>query len=131
MSKKTLEKNRPVVSRRNAPIPMPIESLGIAQTSPASQPALARWTFLTNHSHVLILLSRNPSIVLREVATLVGITERAVQRIIAELEEENIIEREKVGRQNRYCILSDKPLRHPIESHRTVGDLLRAIDRGT
>lgn len=88
----------------------------------------ARWTFLTNHSHVLILLTRNPSMVLRDVAALVGITERAVQRIIAELEEEGFIEREKVGRQNHYRILEGKTLRHPIESHCTVGDLLHAID---
>jgi hypothetical protein len=86
------------------------------------------WTFLTNHAHVLILLSRNPSLVLREVAAMVGITERAVQRIIADLEEESIIEREKVGRQNHYRVLGNKPLRHPIESHRTVADLLKAIN---
>lgn len=88
----------------------------------------ARWTFLTNHSHVLIVLYHNPSIVLREVASLVGITERAVQRIIADLEEEGFIEREKVGRQNHYRILTDQPLRHPIESHRTIGDLLDLIE---
>lgn len=59
---------------------------------------------------------------------MVGITERAVQRIIADLEEESIIEREKVGRQNHYRVLGNKPLRHPIESHRTVADLLKAIN---
>ncbi len=83
-----------------------------------------RWTFLTNHSHVLILLSTNPSMVLRQVAIQVGITERAVQRIIADLEEADIIEREKVGRQNQYRIIADKSLRHTVESHRTIGDLL-------
>ena len=57
------------------------------------------------------MLSRNPSMVLRQVASLVGITERAVQRIIADLEEEGFIEREKVGRQNHYRILTDRPLR--------------------
>jgi DNA-binding transcriptional ArsR family regulator len=66
--------------------------------------------------------------VLREVAMLVGITERAVQRIIADLEEGGYIEREKVGRQNHYRILSDQPLRHPIEAHRTIGDLIGLID---
>ncbi|MEZ6041296.1 MAG: winged helix-turn-helix domain-containing protein [Planctomycetaceae bacterium] len=86
--------------------------------------AAARWTFLTNHSHVLILISRKPDVVLRHVATQVGITERAVQRIIADLEEAGILEREKVGRQNHYRILPDRPLRHAIESHRSIGDLL-------
>jgi hypothetical protein len=83
-----------------------------------------RWTFLTNHSHVLILLSQNSAMVLREVALRVGITERAVQRIIAELEEGGILERERIGRQNVYRINVRQPLRHPIESHRTVADLL-------
>ena len=65
--------------------------------------------------------------VLREVATIVGITERAVQRIIADLEEGGFIEREKVGRQNHYRILSAQPLRHPIEAHRTIGHLVGLI----
>lgn len=95
---------------------------------PVSERSTARWTFLSNHAHVLILLARNPSMVLREVAMLVGITERAVQRIIADLEAESFIEREKVGRQNHYRVLGNKSLRHPIESHRNVADLLRAID---
>lgn len=103
-------------------------SSGSQSTGPPSEPSGARWTFLTNHSHVLILLSRNPSMVLREVAALVGITERAVQRIIADLEEEGFIERERVGRQNHYRILADRALRHPVEAHRTVGDLLGLID---
>jgi DNA-binding transcriptional ArsR family regulator len=96
-----------------------------AVTSPADN---SGWTFLTNHAHVLLLLPRNPSLVLREIAMQVGITERAVQRIIADLEAGGIIDREKVGRQNRYRIRADLPLRHPIESHRTVGQLLALIN---
>ncbi len=86
-----------------------------------------RWTFLTNHAHVLILLSQDSSLVLREVAFRIGITERAVQRIIADLEQDGFIEREKVGRKNQYCILVKRPLRHPIESHRSIGDLIALI----
>ena len=86
-----------------------------------------RWTFLTNHAHVLIVLSKNPSTVLREVAVRVGITERAVQRIIADLERDGFIEREKVGRQNSYRLRSKQPLRHPIEAHRSIGDLIDLI----
>ncbi len=92
--------------------------------SSVSQSSGARWTFLTNHSHVLILLSQNSAMVLREVALRVGITERAVQRIIAELEEAGILERERIGRQNTYRINAKQHLRHPIESHRTIADLL-------
>ena len=88
-----------------------------------------RWTFLTNHAHVLILLSRDPTMVLRQVALQIGITERAVQRIIADLEEDGFIEREKVGRNNHYRILDQQPLRHPIESHRTIGDLIKLVSR--
>lgn len=66
--------------------------------------------------------------VLREVAARIGITERAVQRIIADLEKDGFVDREKIGRQNRYRILADKPLRHRIEAHRTVGDLINLID---
>jgi predicted HTH transcriptional regulator len=88
----------------------------------------AQWTFLTNHSHVLVLLARNPSMVLREVAQQVGVTERAVQRIIADLEAADIVVREKLGRQNHYQIRANHPLRHPIESHRTIGDLLALLN---
>lgn len=103
----------------------------VAQKPVAAKPSEApgpHWTFLTNHAHVLVILSQNPSLVLREVALQVGITERAVQRIIADLEAGGIIEREKIGRQNRYRILEDQPLRHPIESHRTIGELLAVLN---
>ena len=82
------------------------------------------WTFLTNHSHVLICLDLLPDATLREVAISVGITERAVQRIVADLEAEKILVRDKFGRKNRYSINKDLPLRHPIEGHRTVGELV-------
>ena len=85
------------------------------------------WTFLTNHSHVLILLHRNPDMVLREVAQQVGITERAVQRIVQDLEEGGFVVRERVGRQNHYEVMVDQSLRHPIESHRDIGDLLDLV----
>ena len=87
------------------------------------------WTFLTNHAHVLILLRGRPDLVLREVAAQVGITERAVQRIVQDLEEEGFIRRHKVGRRNEYEVLAKKRLRHPIESHRKIGDLLDLMIR--
>lgn len=85
------------------------------------------WTFMTNHAHVLILLAQNPDHVLREVAAAVGITERAVQRIVAELEEDGYIHRAKEGRKNTYTIDLSKPLRHRIESHCTIGDVVELI----
>ncbi|NQY32491.1 MAG: winged helix-turn-helix transcriptional regulator [Coraliomargarita sp.] len=86
-----------------------------------------QWTFFTNHAHVLICLARNPEQPLREVALSVGITERAVQRIVAELEEAGYLSREKVGRQNHYRIHDRIQLRHGLESHRTIGDLLDVV----
>ncbi|MCS6850617.1 MAG: winged helix-turn-helix domain-containing protein [Gemmataceae bacterium] len=108
-------------------VPAPSSGPGPKHSVPRGAPDSPRWTFLTNHSHVLILLARDPTMLLREVAARIGITERAVQRIVAELEKEGYIERRRVGRQNRYHIFPDKPLRHPIEAHRTIGDLLRLI----
>jgi DNA-binding MarR family transcriptional regulator len=93
----------------------------------AIQPSAARWTFLTNHAHVLIALHADPDLVLREVAVQVGITERAVQRIVQDLEEEGFIRREKNGRKNHYQVLTEQPLRHPLEAHRDIGDLLKLI----
>lgn len=85
------------------------------------------WTFLTNHTHVLVCLTQDPETRLRDVAERVGITERAVQRIVADLEQDGILERNRDGRRNRYTIHPNHPLRHPVEQHCTVGDLLRVV----
>ena len=85
------------------------------------------WTFLTNHAHVLIVLYSQPDLALREVALQVGITERAVQRIVMELEEGGFVTRLKVGRKNHYQVSKKQPLRHPLEAHRKIGDLLNLI----
>lgn len=90
-------------------------------------PASPGWTFLSNHAHVLLLIARDPATKLRDVATQVGITERAVQRIVADLEAAAYLERERTGRRNHYRIHPELPLRHPIESHTEVGALLRLI----
>ena len=82
------------------------------------------WDFLTNHAHVLFYLQAHPDQPLRKVALEIGITERAVQRIVAELEEGGYLQRTKVGRQNQYTINGDVPLRHSLEGHRSVQDLL-------
>ncbi|MBC8142198.1 MAG: winged helix-turn-helix transcriptional regulator [Armatimonadetes bacterium] len=85
------------------------------------------WTFFTNHAHVLVCLAGDGEMRLRDVAVKVGITERAVQRIVSELEDGGVLMRERDGRRNRYTIEYDQSLRHPIESHRSVGDFLQLV----
>lgn len=85
------------------------------------------WTFLTNHAHVLICLAGDPQMRLRDVAAAVGITERAVHKIVAELEASHILERERQGRRNSYRICAALPLRHPVESHCSIEGLLKFV----
>ncbi|MCU0683576.1 MAG: winged helix-turn-helix domain-containing protein [Polyangiaceae bacterium] len=87
------------------------------------------WTFLTNHAHVLLCIARDPEARIRDLAVAVGITERAVQRILADLEMAGYVSHEREGRRNRYDVRAELPLRHPLESHRSVGALLALIDR--
>ena len=82
------------------------------------------WNFLTNHAHVLLCIARDPEVRLRDVAALVGITERAVQRIVTDLEAAGYLKVSKAGRRNRYEIDPDQPLRHPLERHRRIAALL-------
>ena len=82
------------------------------------------WTFLTNHSHVLLCLANNCSMKMREIADEIGITERAVQRIITDLEKAGYVTREKTGRRNSYQIDRSLNLRHRVEGSRTIGDLI-------
>lgn len=85
------------------------------------------WTFLTNHAHVLLCIARDPEIRLRDVATAVGITERAAHRIVVDLEAGGYISRERSGRRNRYDVHPDVPLRHPVEQHRTAASLIALL----
>lgn len=94
------------------------------RTSSAGPREPQAWTFLTNHSHVLVCIDQTPNIRLREVAVMVGITERAVQRIVLDLEQAGVVSRQREGRRNVYEINAKTHLRHPLEEHRTVADLL-------
>ena len=85
------------------------------------------WTFLSNHAHVLVCLALDPDARLRDVALSVGITERAVQKIVSDLEAAGVIVRERAGRRNSYRLDLDVPLRHALESHKTVGTLLSLV----
>jgi hypothetical protein len=90
---------------------------------------MEKWTFLTNHAHVLFCLARDSEIRLRDVAEKVGITERAAQRILADLQAEGYVTTERIGRRNRYSVHPDVPLRHPIEEHQDVGVLLQLLEQ--
>lgn len=85
------------------------------------------WTFLSNHAHVLVCLARNPDARLRDVAELVGITERGVFRIVSELEEAGVLTRTRSGRRNHYELNPESKLRHPLEAERSVGGLLSLL----
>ena len=89
--------------------------------------AARTWTFLSNHAHVLICMAAEPDPRLRDVAERVGITERAVQKILADLEEEQLVTRERRGRRNHYLLHLDQPLRHPLEEHRSVRELIELV----
>ncbi|HET8660291.1 MAG TPA: helix-turn-helix domain-containing protein [Micromonosporaceae bacterium] len=96
----------------------------------AGQPGSARrgvkeWTFLTNHAHVLLAVARQPTARLRDVADAVGITERAAQAIVADLEAAGYLQRERVGRRNEYTVNPAGRFRHPAEADHSIGDLLK------
>ena len=88
---------------------------------------MSDWTFFSNYGHVLVCLARNSGVRLRDVAVEVGITERAVQKIVRDLQEAGYLTVTKQGRCNRYRINKRKSLRHSLESHCTVGKLLALI----
>ncbi len=90
---------------------------------------LPSWTFLTNHAHVLIAISRNSELRQRDIAHVVGITTGAVQRIINELEADGYITSERIGRRNRYSIDTSKHLRHPLEDQHSIDDLISSLDQ--
>lgn len=94
---------------------------------PADKSHASSWTFLTNHAHVLFCIAQDPEVRLRDVAARVGITERAVQRIVTDLESEGYLVVSKEGRRNRYAVRFDQPLRHPIERHRSVRALIELV----
>lgn len=85
------------------------------------------WTFLTNHAHVLLCIVQNRGIRLRDVAERVGITERAAQRIVADLVTEGYLTSERVGRRNDYEFHPELPLRHAVERECSVGRLVELL----
>jgi DNA-binding IclR family transcriptional regulator len=82
------------------------------------------WHFLTSHTQVLLAIHRDPDVRLRDVAETVGITERAAQRIVSDLVEAGYVERERIGRRNRYVLDPERPMRHPQQFEHEIGELL-------
>ncbi|MFM8364721.1 MAG: helix-turn-helix transcriptional regulator [Verrucomicrobiota bacterium] len=111
MSHKTV---KPLVKKKSKKIPAP----------PTEAPG---FTYLTNHTHALVALDASPDLRVRDLAGVIGITERAVQRILADLEAVGVLVRERIGRRNHYRIVRKSRLRHPLEAHCTVGGLLEGI----
>lgn len=87
----------------------------------------SEWTFLSNHGHVLVCLARHPDVRTRDVAAAVGITERAVQHIVRDLVTEKYVEKEKVGRRNRYQVVRSAHFRHELEAEVSLGSFVDLV----
>lgn len=89
---------------------------------------MSQWTLFSNHGHVLVVLSRDANARLRDVAIEVGITERAVQKIVRDLQDVGMLSVSKQGRRNCYTLHGSQPLRHALEEHCTVGQLMALVN---
>ena len=87
-----------------------------------------RWRFVTNHTQVLLCIARDPDVRTRDMAVMVGITERATQRIVADLAEAGFVTVERVGRRNRYAINGETAMRHEAQAGHPIGELLAALE---
>ena len=87
------------------------------------------WRFVTNHTQVLLCIARDADVRLRDVADAVGITERAAQRILADLVRAGFVTRQRVGRRNRYLVNRDREMRHPAQAGHDVGALLDLLQQ--
>ena len=92
------------------------------------EPDIPSWTFLTNHAHVMIALSRNPDLRQKDIAYAVGITVGAVHRILHDLEDAGYLTSERVGRRKHYEINADMPMRHPLEDEHSISDLISSLE---
>lgn len=95
-----------------------------------AEQSAARWTFLTNHAHVLLCVAADPGIRVRDLADKIGITERAAQRILSELVEAGYVDKRRIGRRNEYSVHPEKPLRHQLQldAGNTVDHLLSLLE---
>ncbi|HUI37836.1 MAG TPA: winged helix-turn-helix domain-containing protein [Gaiellaceae bacterium] len=85
------------------------------------------WRFLSNHTQVLLCIQRDPDVRFRDIAQMVGITERAAQRIVADLIDSGYVESDRIGRRNHYRVNTDVAMRHPAQEGHDIGELLRLL----
>lgn len=90
----------------------------------SSNDASKPWRFVTSHTQVLLCIARDPQARMRDIAETVGITERAAQRIVADLVEGGFVRRERIGRRSRYKLNRKARMRHPAQSEHAIGELL-------
>lgn len=95
----------------------------------AQRGALRPWSFLTNHALVLLYIGRRPESTGIEIAQAVGITERAARAILDHLEDAGYIERERIGRRNRYRVDLHRPVTRVGDRDLTVGQILELLER--
>jgi len=88
---------------------------------------MERWSFLSNHARVLVCIAHDPGVRLRDMAAMLGITERSAFGIVNELVSAGYVVKSKDGRRNRYSIQSDLPLGEAIGRKRTIGDVLEVL----
>lgn len=87
------------------------------------------WTFVTSHGQVLLCIAQDPEVRLRDVADRVGITERAAQRIVADLIDAGYVARTRVGRRNHYTINAEAEMRHDLQRGLEIGELLELLQQ--
>jgi DNA-binding IclR family transcriptional regulator len=88
---------------------------------------VAHWTFITNHARILVCVARDPGVRHRDLAELIGITERAAQRIVADLVEAGYLDVVREGRRNRYRLHPELQMRHPLEHDHQIGEILAVL----
>jgi DNA-binding IclR family transcriptional regulator len=88
-----------------------------------------RWSFLTNHARVLQAIAADPDVRIRDIATQAEVTERTAAQIVGDLERVGYVTKARDGRRNRYEIREELPLRHARHEHRTIGELIRFLER--
>ena len=98
-----------------------------SRSAPSGGDAAPRWSFVTNHFLVLLCIAGNPDLRVRDIAALVGITERATQAILGDLVQDGFVERIRIGRRNRYKVLRSAPFRHSLVHDTSVGDVLNLL----
>ena len=90
---------------------------------------MSNWTLLSTHGLVLLLVAEKSEVTTRELANDLSMSERSVQRVVSELDSAGYIERQRVGRRNRYDVNAEKPLRHPVKQDKRVADLLIGLTK--